>query len=192
MTCIYLGEYTKRNLLRWLKQYESSKTSDVSEIEQLIEWLPKHLPDRERCTLVHGDYRIDNLVFSYDSPPRVIAVLDWEISTIGDPLTDLATCLFAHYQGKEPEILPGSLFFSYSKCVLCITGLYHRTDQLKSLGIPTVEQFIDEYCRLSRIAPIDRQTWTFYVAFVCFRFAAIVQGVYKRSLQGFVFVVLSN
>jgi aminoglycoside phosphotransferase (APT) family kinase protein len=106
-----LGEYTKRNLLRWLKQYESSKTSNVAEIERLVEWLPKNVPSRvERCTLVHGDYRLDNCVFSVDSPPRLLAVLDWEISTIGDPLTDLATCLFAHYKGAEPAIMPGKLF----------------------------------------------------------------------------------
>uniref|UniRef100_A0A914UWY5 Acyl-CoA dehydrogenase family member 10 n=1 Tax=Plectus sambesii TaxID=2011161 RepID=A0A914UWY5_9BILA len=162
------GGYMKRNLTRWITQYEASKTKSVPSLDKLATWLPNHLPEQEDCTLVHGDFRLDNLIF-HPTEPRVLAVLDWEISTLGDPLTDLATCLFSHFKGRDPPP---------------IVGLLPLIDQLEQMGIPTVRQFVERYCRLMGKGPISDELLTFYVAFVCFRFAAIVQGVYKRYLGG--------
>ncbi|XP_076106919.1 acyl-CoA dehydrogenase family member 10-like isoform X2 [Mytilus galloprovincialis] len=158
------GGYLQRNMTRWTRQYEASKTHEIEAMDKLIKWLPEHLPQDERVTVVHGDFRVDNMIY-HPTKPVAIGVIDWELSTIGDPLTDLATCCLGYYTPSALDVIPalGDL-------------------DLKELGIPSVEEVVAEYCQKIGIAPIHN--WDWYVAFGLFRMAAIIQGVYKRSLQG--------
>ncbi|XP_013416643.1 acyl-CoA dehydrogenase family member 10 isoform X1 [Lingula anatina] len=158
------GNYVQRNLTRWIRQYEASKTKDMPVMDKLSKWLQDHLPAHERCTVVHGDFRLDNLIY-HPTRPEVVAVLDWELSTLGDPLTDLATNCLAYHM---PEI-PGPL-----------TGFANKN--IQQLGLPSEQEYLDTYCRNLNIPPIAN--WNFYVAFQCFRGAAILQGVYKRAISG--------
>ncbi|KAL8615272.1 hypothetical protein ACOMHN_051764 [Nucella lapillus] len=158
------GQFVERNFRRWAKQYEASKTMEISSMERLMEWIPLHLPANERVTVVHGDFRLDNVIFD-PSRPEVISVLDWELSTLGDPLTDLATCCLVYYMPLESPLFPG------------MDGV-----DVKELQIPDVKQFVEMYCRKMNMPMIHN--WEFYVAFVFFRMAAILQGVYKRGLSG--------
>ncbi|KAH7729904.1 acyl-Coenzyme A dehydrogenase [Aphelenchoides avenae] len=160
------GSYMKRNLQRWKAQYDLSKTTDVKSMERLYEWLSANVPEEKR-TIVHGDYRLDNLVF-HPTEDRIIAVLDWELSTLGDPISDLATTLFAHYNPFDTEAL---------KSLLPLETLHLR-------GIPSVEELRDEYEKLSRSSAKSPSEWAFYIAFICFRYGAIMQGVYKRFIDG--------
>jgi aminoglycoside phosphotransferase (APT) family kinase protein len=158
-----VGGFVARQVERWSKQYEASRTGEVRAMEALMKWLPAHLPRRDETTLVHGDYRIDNLMYDADGA-KVLAVVDWELSTLGDPLSDLAyACMGYHLN------LPGR-------------GGLAGVD-LAALGIPDERETVAEYCRLTgRDGGIDE--WPYYMAFGIFRLAAIAQGVYKRSLQG--------
>ncbi|BFZ04754.1 hypothetical protein BsWGS_07793 [Bradybaena similaris] len=158
------GNYCERNFRRWASQYEHSKTREIPSMTKLMEWLPKHMPQNERITVIHGDFRLDNLML-HPEQLKVIAVLDWELSTLGDPITDLATSVLAYY-------LPLT-------CPLMV-GLAEQ--DVSSIGIPTVEEIKAEYCRLSNLTHIDN--WDFYMSFVLFRTAAILQGVYKRNISG--------
>ncbi|XP_076453379.1 acyl-CoA dehydrogenase family member 10-like [Babylonia areolata] len=158
------GQFVERNFRRWVKQYAASKTRDMPSMDRLMEWIPAHLPQGEKVTVVHGDFRLDNVIFDR-LRPEVISVLDWELSTLGDPLTDLATCCIAFYLPLQFPLFPG------------LGG----TD-LKELKIPDAKQFMEMYCRKMNMPIIDN--WEFYVAFVFFRLAAITQGVYKRALSG--------
>ncbi|XP_050408394.1 acyl-CoA dehydrogenase family member 10 isoform X1 [Patella vulgata] len=158
------GKYVERNFKRWAKQYEASKTHDIPSMNKLIEWIPKNLPQDERVTVVHGDFRLDNLIFKqYNND--IIAVLDWELSTLGDPLTDLCTCCLAYYMPPGFPLIQG----------------FSETN-LKEHGMPSVEDILHQYCQTMKIPPI--QNWDFYLAFTFFRFAAILQGVYKRAVSG--------
>ncbi|ETN73040.1 HAD hydrolase, family IA, variant 3 [Necator americanus] len=161
--------YMARNLQRWARSYEMAKTEEIPEMQQLLEFLQKNLPkETQGCSLVHGDFRLDNLLF-HPKENRVIAVLDWETSTIGDPLADLATFLFTHYIPNRNKLL---------------IGMGHLSDvDFHRLGIPTVTEILERYSEIRVIQPIDHNEWVFYVAFVFYRFASIVQGVYKRSLM---------
>ncbi|XP_062509374.1 acyl-CoA dehydrogenase family member 10-like isoform X1 [Corticium candelabrum] len=135
-------------------------------MDKLIAWLPEHLPQKDRTTLVHGDYRLDNLIFSTDSgDPKVVAVLDWELSTLGDPLSDLAYNCMGYHLGPGFPALQG------------LAG-----EDLESLGIPTEEQYVGDYCRQMGFDSIE--DWQYYLTFSFFRAAAILQGVYKRATQG--------
>ncbi|CAG5125094.1 unnamed protein product, partial [Candidula unifasciata] len=158
------GNYVERNFRRWASQYEHSKTHEIPSMTKLMDWLPKHMPQNERVTVIHGDFRLDNLML-HPEQLKVVAVLDWELSTLGDPVTDLATCVLAYY-------LP-------LNCPLMV-GLAEQ--DVSSLGIPTVDEIKAEYCRLSNLSHIDN--WDFYLSFVMFRTAAILQGVYKRNISG--------
>ena len=146
--------YLERQIRRWLRQYEAARTDDVEAMDALAQWLPAHLPPSPRTTLVHGDYRIGNLVFACDAA-RLEGVLDWELATLGDPFSDLAClCMGYHY---ESPVRPG--------LVTCAGG---------ASGIPGESEFLEDYCRHAGIGEVPH--WRFYLAFSFFRFAAILQG----------------
>ena len=158
------GNYFERQLSRWTKQYRASETQTISDMDQLIEWLEQALPlDDGQVSLVHGDYRIDNMIFDKDRP-EVLAVLDWELSTLGHPLADLA------YQCMQWRLPHDSGFRGMG-------GL-----DRSALGLPTEDEYVQAYCRRRGIDGIEH--WRFYLAFSFFRLAAILQGVLKRALDG--------
>jgi aminoglycoside phosphotransferase (APT) family kinase protein len=156
------GGFVARQVERWSKQYEASRTGDVRSMEALMRWLPAHLPPRDETTLIHGDYRLDNMLFDADAR-RVLAVVDWELSTLGHPVSDLAYAAMSYHLN-----LPGR-------------GGLAGAD-LAALGIPDEATMVAEYCRLTHRDGIE--DWPYHMAFGIFRLAAIAQGVYKRSLQG--------
>jgi aminoglycoside phosphotransferase (APT) family kinase protein len=156
------GNYLGRQIERWTRQYRASETERIEAMEQLIAWLPAHLPAGEETALVHGDYRIDNLIF-HPSEPRVLAVLDWELSTLGHPLVDLAYhCMAWRVTPQEFRGLKG-----------------HK---LAALGIPDEQAYVAAYCRQTGRAGIAH--WDYYLAFNMFRMAAILQGIRARAQQG--------
>jgi len=156
------GNYFARQIGRWSKQYRSSETEPIEAMDRLIEWLPLHVPPGDETTVVHGDFRLDNLIF-HPTEPRVLAVIDWELSTVGHPLADFSyLCMGWH-------IPPGAF--------RGIAGL-----DLAALGIPSEDEFIRRYCERTGRARIEH--WNFYLAYNLFRIAAILQGVYKRALEG--------
>ncbi len=155
--------YIARQLDRWTKQYMASKTEENADMERLIAWLGAHLPGNDETAIVHGDYRIGNTII-HPTEPRIIAVLDWELATLGHPLSDLAyACMYYHLPAGESR---GGL----------------ADVDLRELGIPDENEFIAQYCRHAGRARIEN--WPFFLAFSCFRMAAITQGVYARGLQG--------
>ena len=156
------GNYFERQIGRWTKQYKAAETDPIPAMDKLIEWLAANAPEQERVSVVHGDYRLDNMIF-HPTEPRVIAVLDWELSTLGDPLADFTYQLM---QWRTPkEIRSGFL------------GV-----DLNALGIPTEDEYIKAYCERTGRDGIGEVK--FYFAYNIFRLAAIAQGVYARSLQG--------
>jgi aminoglycoside phosphotransferase (APT) family kinase protein len=158
------GNYFERQLSRWSKQYRASETEQLPSMETLMEWLAANMPpDDGTISLVHGDYRLDNMMF-HPSKPEVIALLDWELSTLGHPLADLANQCMAW-------MLPGDS---------SIKGLVGQNRQ--ELGIPSDEQYIASYCARTGRDGIDN--WNFYLVFSLFRLAAILQGVKKRAQIG--------
>lgn len=158
------GNYYARQIGRWTKQYRASETEAVAEMEALIDWLPNHIPEGdETVALVHGDYRLDNMIF-HPREPRIIGILDWELSTLGDPLADLAYQLMAWRFPREGGI----------------SGL-EGLDR-SSLGLPSDEDYIAAYCHRTGRDGIDN--WPFYMAFCFFRIAAILQGIKKRAQIG--------
>ncbi|XP_027713189.1 acyl-CoA dehydrogenase family member 10 isoform X2 [Vombatus ursinus] len=158
------GDYIQRQVQTWTKQYRATETSTIPAMERLIEWLPQHLPKEQRTTVVHGDFRLDNLIFNPEKP-EVLAILDWELSTLGDPLSDVAYNCLAHYLPSDFPITRG------------LSDL-----DATQLGIPTAEEYFKMYCCQMEIPAAEN--WNFYMAFSFFRVAAILQGVYKRSLKG--------
>ena len=159
------GNYYQRQISRWAKQYKASETEHIPDMDALIQWLDNNLPDDDgQRTLVHGDYRIDNMLFS-KSGPECLAVLDWELSTIGHPFADLAAVImqWAMPQGDEGRGLAGVDRHAH--------GLWSDT------------QFIDTYCARRSLAGIEN--FGFYLAFCNFRMAGILQGVKKRALDGY-------
>jgi aminoglycoside phosphotransferase (APT) family kinase protein len=158
------GNYFARQIDVWTKQYRAAQTDELDAMQALIDWLPAHCPaEAGKPSLVHGDFRIDNLIFHRDEP-KVRAVLDWELSTLGHPLADLAyfcMCLRLPPQGY----------------IAGLAGL-NRV----ALGVPVEVAIIERYCALRGIASIEH--WNFYLAFSFFRLAAIAQGVKKRALGG--------
>ena len=157
------GSYFARQLQRWSEQYRASETARIEDMDRLIVWLGQRVPaDDGRVALVHGDWRIDNMIFDAHAP-RLIAVLDWELSTLGHPFADLAyQCM--HWR------LPHTEFNG-------LGGIDRATQ-----GIPTEAEYVAAYCRRAGLERIP--DWTFLIAFSFFRYAAIAQGVYKRSLDG--------
>jgi len=158
------GSYIERQVARWSRQYQASETEPIPAMNNLIEWLPKNIPPEAATTVVHGDYRLDNVIF-HPAEPRILAVLDWELSTLGDPLADFA------YHCMSWHIPPGQF--------RGIGGL-----DLEQLGIPTEGQYVDLYCRRTGRNTINPSHWDFYLAYNLFRIAAILQGIMKRVVDG--------
>ena len=156
--------YLGRQLDRWTRQYRASVKEADPIMEELIVWLAANKPQGGDVAIAHGDYRLGNLIFA-PAAPRVAAILDWELSTLGDPLGDLAYCCLPYYL---PSDMPG------------LRGLQGM--DLAALGIPREEEFVEDYCRRAGRSGIP--DWTFYLAFSLFRLTAILQGVYARALQG--------
>ena len=158
------GSYFDRQVGRWSKQYRASETENIEAMEQLMDWLPAHSPpDDGQNGLIHGDYRLDNMIF-HSHEFKILSVIDWEISTVGHPLADLA------YFCMGLRITPDQH----------IQGLGGKNR--RALGIPEETQMLDHYCQLRGISGIDN--WPYYIACSLFRLSAILQGVYKRSLDG--------
>jgi aminoglycoside phosphotransferase (APT) family kinase protein len=154
-------DYCARQTARWTKQYRASETRPMAAMEALIAWLPQHIPADQTAALVHGDFRLENLIIDAEQP-KVVAVIDWELATVGHPLADLAhSCMLYH--------LPQAAF-----------GGFVGTD-IAQLGIPDEPAYLAAYCRRRGLDGIP--DWRFYMAFALFRLAAIMQGVYARALQ---------
>jgi len=159
------GNYYERQISRWTGQYRASQTSVVPQMEELIAWLQRNIPESDdRLSLVHGDYRLDNVMFHAEED-RAIAVLDWELSTLGHPFADIAYQCAQWRFPHDAELMAG--LGGVDRC---------------ALGIPTEEEYVARYCERMGIEGIPR--WNFYLAISYFRLAAICQGVYKRSLDG--------
>ncbi len=156
-----VGGYITRQVRRWSQQYEASKTDEIPEMDKLTTWLNDNMPDDSLTTIAHGDFRLENLIY-HPTEPRVLAVVDWELGTLGNPLSDLAyNCLTYHY--ADPRW--GDI----------IDLDYDAT------GIPSEEDYVAQYCaRTGR----EIDDYTYYLVLSLFRFAAIIQGVYYRGVQG--------
>lgn len=159
------GNYFARQIGRWSKQYKASETQVIEEMDRLIEWLPQNIPADDETSIVHGDFRMDNLIFARDEP-RVLAILDWELSTLGHPLADFS------YHCMSWHIPPGKF--------RGIGGL-----NLTELGIPDEKSYIARYCERTGRDPAQlMKHWDFYLAYNMFRLAAILQGIVKRVVDG--------
>ena len=155
--------YLSRQIARWTKQYRASETESIAAMDALIEWLPAHIPAGEETSIVHGDYRLDNVIF-HPTEPRILAVLDWELSTLGHPLADFA------YHCMTWVLPPGS-------------GRGMAGVDLTSTGIPSLQQYTARYCgRTGR--PDGIPNFEFYLAYNMFRLAGILQGIMKRVVDG--------
>jgi aminoglycoside phosphotransferase (APT) family kinase protein len=156
------GNYFERQISRFITQYRSAETETIEEMEALISWMPSHIPHDDSVSIAHGDFRLENTIF-HPTEPRLIAVLDWELSTIGHPMADLAyNCMGYHVMNPRQ----GGL-----------VGIDHAMT-----GIPSEQDYLNAYCRRTGRTQIDN--WHFYLSFSVFRLASISQGVYKRGLDG--------
>lgn len=155
------GQYIARQVARWSKQYAELKTDDIPAMEKLAAWLPQNIPSEDPTTIVHGDYRLGNLIV-HPTEPRIVAVLDWELSTLGHPLADFAYNCLGYHLGEPPH--------GFAKV------------DFARLGLPTESEYVAAYCR--RMGRKTIEHWNYYLAFSLYRLAAIAQGVYVRGLQG--------
>jgi aminoglycoside phosphotransferase (APT) family kinase protein len=156
------GNYFERQVSRWTKQYRAAETEVMPEIERLIEWLPRTLPAQDRTSIVHGDYRIDNMIFD-TTEPKVVAVLDWELSTLGDPLADFTYVAMAWVTDNGGR-----------------SGI--QDIDRAALGIPELDEMTARYCAATGRDGIPDLDW--YFAFNFFRLAGIIQGIKKRVIEG--------
>jgi len=156
------GNYFGRQIDRWTKQYKLAETETIPEVERLIEWLPATMPAQTRTSVVHGDYRIDNMIFAADRP-EVLAVLDWELSTLGDPLADFTYVAMAWVAENGGRSGVADL-------------------DRKALGIPELEQVIERYCAATQRDSVPDMNW--YFAYNFFRLTGILQGIKKRVIDG--------
>jgi aminoglycoside phosphotransferase (APT) family kinase protein len=152
------GNYMGRQVDRWTKQYKASETTHIPEMEKLIEWLPRTLPEQEKTSIVHGDYRLDNMIF-HPTEPRVAAVLDWELCTLGDPLADFTYLLMNWLNGSLSQV-----------------------SDLKDRGIPTVQEAVEQYCGLTGRKSLHDLDW--FASYNTFRLAGILQGIVGRVRDG--------
>ncbi len=158
-------QYIQRQVERWSKQFVATKgDSDIPAMERLMDWLPRAVPAGEEVTIVHGDFRLGNLML-HKTEPRVVAILDWELATLGHPLPDLAYNCMAYHLPAGIKQFPG------------LVGV-----DLAASGIPTEAEYVSAYCQRTGRAGIP--DWPYYLAFAFFRIAAICQGVYARALAG--------
>jgi len=157
------GNYFQRQIDRWTKQYRASETEKIEAMDRLIEWLPQNIPAGDETSIVHGDYRLDNMIF-HPTEPRILALLDWELSTLGHPLADFS------YHCMSWHIAPGQF--------RGIGGLDY-----KALGIPNEDDYIARYCERTG-KTIRREDFGFYLAYNMFRMAGILQGIMKRYVDG--------
>ena len=156
------GQYVARQVSRWSRQYAELKTEDIPAMDRISAWLPENIPDDgDPTTIVHGDYRLGNLVV-HPTEPRIVAVLDWELSTLGHPLCDIAYNCLGYHLDEPPH--------------------GYATVDFRKLGLPTENDYVAAYCR--RVGRTSIAHWNFYLAFSLFRLAAIAQGVYRRGLDG--------
>jgi aminoglycoside phosphotransferase (APT) family kinase protein len=158
------GNYFVRQIARWGKQYRASQTEPIEAMEKLLAWLPANIPAGEETALVHGDYRLDNMIF-HPTEPRLLAVVDWELSTLGAPLADFS------YHVMLWRVESGE-----------IRGL--KGVDLAALGIPSERSYVDAYCRRTGRVAIEPRAWEFCMAYNLFRIACIRQGIMKRVLEG--------
>jgi aminoglycoside phosphotransferase (APT) family kinase protein len=156
------GAYIERQIARWSKQYQAGGADPIPSMDRLINWLPRHIPGGDETSIVHGDFRLDNVIF-HPTDPRILAVLDWELSTLGHPLSDFA------YQVMAWRLSPQQ-FRGLMGC------------DLATLGIPTETEYVAEYCRRTSRKGIP--DFEFYLIFNMFRIAAILHGVLARAIQG--------
>ncbi len=157
------GNYFARQIDRWTKQYRASETEKIDAMDALIDWLPNNIPPGDETSIVHGDYRLDNMIF-HPTEPRILAILDWELSTLGHPLADFS------YHCMSWHIPPGQF--------RGIGGLDH-----KALGIPSEAEYIAKYCERTG-KTIRQEDFAFYLAYNMFRMAGILQGIMKRYVDG--------
>ncbi len=157
------GNYFARQISRWTKQYRASETESIAAMDQLIAWLPENIPAGDETRIVHGDFRLDNLIF-HPTEARILAVLDWELSTLGHPLADFA------YHCMTWQMPPATRG---------LAGV-----NLAELGIPAEAAYVRSYCQRVGRAPIDASEWDFYMAYNLFRMAGILQGIMGRVVDG--------
>lgn len=153
------GAYVARQINRWTKQYKASETEFIQEFENLIEWLPAHLPESDATTVIHGDFRLDNVIL-HPTEPRVVAIIDWELSTLGDPLAD----------------------FNYHCMQWYLPEGFVSIPDLAAYGLPTLDEHVENYCRRTGRDGIGN--WEFYSAYNLFRLAGICQGIAGRVRDG--------
>lgn len=156
------GNYFERQVARWSRQYRASQTEDVPEVEKLMEWLSRTVPEQSAATIIHGDYRLDNLIFD-PAEAKVLAVIDWELSTIGDPLADFSYFAVHWLMPADGLAAVGNV-------------------DLEAAGIPSLEEITDLYCQMSGRPRLANPHW--YFAFNLFRIVGIVQGIRKRIIDG--------
>jgi aminoglycoside phosphotransferase (APT) family kinase protein len=158
------GEYIARQVARWSKQYQASATESIEAMDNLMAWLPANIPAGDETRIVHGDFRLDNVIF-HPEQIRVLAIIDWELATLGHPLADFA------YHCMAWRIPPG-LFRG-------LAGVDYA-----ALGIPTEQKYVATYCARTGRQAIAERDWEYYMAYNLFRMAAILQGIMARALQG--------
>lgn len=158
------GNYLARQIGRWTKQYKASETEKIDAMDNLIAWLPENIPASEETSIVHGDYRMDNVIF-HATEPCIAAILDWELSTLGNPLADFS------YHCMSWRLAPGEF--------RGIAGY-----DLKALGIPSEEEYVAAYFERMGKSRIDSRQWDFYMAYNMFRLAGILQGIMGRVVDG--------
>lgn len=158
------GAYLERQVARWTRQYKAAETEAIEAADRLIDWLPRHMPDEGQTRIVHGDYRLDNVIF-HPSEPRILAVLDWELSTLGDPLVDFAYHCMVWRMPASSRGLAGV--------------------DIAALGIPDEAHYLSTYLqRTGRSTAVPAQEWTYYLVFNMFRLVGILQGIAKRAQLG--------
>jgi len=158
------GAYLERQVARWTRQYKAAETEPIEAADRLMDWLPRHMPAEGQTRIVHGDYRLDNVIF-HPSEPRILAVLDWELSTLGDPLVDFAYHCMVWRMSASSRGLVGV--------------------DLAALGIPAETHYLNTYLqRTGRTSAVPAPEWNYYLVFNMFRLVGILQGIAKRAQQG--------